>query len=114
MFSQRTQRIYRYYKQHKIFQLIELRVHIELNLKKIDQHYKVEYKFLSNIKKSIEYLLLDGVLIQLHTQILCQLRAYWFVNIQDFYSELDSKDFRLSLYENRFLKTNSVYRKIYE
>ncbi len=56
---------------------------------------------------------LDGVYIQLHTQIRCQLRAFWFVNIQRFYSELDSTDFRLSLYENRFLKDQSVHQEIF-
>jgi len=55
----------------------------------------------------------DGVYINLHTQIRCQLHAYWFVNIQKFYSELDSKDFRLSLYENRFLKNNCVHEEIF-
>jgi hypothetical protein len=49
----------------------------------------------------------------LHTQIRCQLRAFWFVNIQGFYSELDSTDFRLSLYENRFLKDQSVHQEIF-
>ncbi|CAF0945104.1 unnamed protein product [Adineta steineri] len=55
----------------------------------------------------------DGVYIRLHTDIHCQLRAFWFVNIQRFYKELDSRDFRLSLYDNRFLKDNCVHQETF-
>ncbi|CAF2973307.1 unnamed protein product [Rotaria sp. Silwood2] len=55
----------------------------------------------------------DGVYIRLDTKIRCQLRAFWFVNIQKFYSELDSIEFRLSLYENRFLKNHSAHQEIF-
>ncbi|CAF1318608.1 unnamed protein product [Rotaria sordida] len=55
----------------------------------------------------------DGVYIRLETQIRCQLRVYWFVNIQNFYSELDSIDFRLSLLKNRFLKNHSAHQEIF-
>jgi hypothetical protein len=64
-------------------------------------------------KQKTQEVFLDGVYIRFHTQIHCQLRAFWFVNIQGFYSELDSIDFRLSLSENRFLKNNSVHQETY-
>ncbi|CAF1231818.1 unnamed protein product [Rotaria magnacalcarata] len=73
---------------------------------RIDSPYRI------NIEES-RSTLKDGVDIRVHTQILCQLRVYWFVTIQNFYSELDSADFRLSLLENRFLKSHSAHEEIF-
>ncbi|CAF3301527.1 unnamed protein product [Rotaria socialis] len=73
---------------------------------RIDSPYRI------NIEES-RSTLKDGVDIRVHTQILCQLRVYWFVTIQNFYSELDSSDFRLSLLENRFLKNHSAHEEIF-
>ncbi|UJR36893.1 hypothetical protein I4U23_029606 [Adineta vaga] len=53
----------------------------------------------------------DGVSIRLHTDIRCQLRAFWFVNIQRFYVELDSIDFRMALSEDRFLQDHSIHQQ---
>jgi len=73
---------------------------------------RIESPYRFNIEED-RSTLTDGVYINLHTQIRCQLHAYWFVNIQKFYSELDSNDFRLSLFENRFLKNNCVHDEIF-
>lgn len=58
--------------------------------------------------------LTDGVYVRLRTKIHCQLRAFWFVTIQDFYAELDAPDFRNSLLEDRFLTTKSTHRETFK
>ena len=77
----------------------------------IVQHYKVE---ISICERSLIAVCLEGVQIQLNSQIPCQLRAFWFVNIQRFYSELDAPDFRLALYEKRFLENDSIHQELFE
>ncbi|CAF1291134.1 unnamed protein product [Rotaria sp. Silwood1] len=72
----------------------------------------IDSPYIINIKED-RSTLKDGVYIHLETQIRCQLRVFWFVNIQNFYSELDSIDFRLSLIENRFLKNHCAHQEIF-
>ncbi|CAF1036955.1 unnamed protein product [Adineta steineri] len=73
---------------------------------------RIDSSYTINIEEN-RSTLKDGVYIRLHTDIHCQLRAFWFVNIQRFYKELDSRDFRLSLYDNRFLKDNCVHQETF-
>ena len=62
----------------------------------------------------LHFVRIDGVVVRLCTQIPCQLRAFWFVNIPQFYAELDARDFRSALSDDRFLISHSIHRETFK